>query len=103
MSVIRCILTNSEIQKIKQSDHKYLKRKLKEHSTLNRMLNKPINQTALHELRCLLDRKPIPGQKPGRFIRGQISRLTDGIKHPCIVRKMTDEERVKYGLEGGAL
>ena len=101
MSVIRCILTNSEIQKIKQSDHKYLKRKLNERCALSRLLNKPINQTALHELQCLLDRKPLPGQKPGRFIRGQISRLTDGIKHPCTVRKMTDEERVRYGLEGG--
>lgn len=102
MSVIRCILTNSEIQKIKQSDRKHLKRKLSEHSALNKMLNKPINQTALHELRCLLNRKPLPRQNPGQFVRGQMSRLTDGIKYPCTVRKVTDEERVRYGLEGGA-
>ena len=101
MSIIRCILTNSEIRKIKQSDHKYLKRRLKDRSVLNKMLNKPINQTALHELQCLLDKQPLPGQKPGQFIRGQISRLTDGIKHPCTVRKMTHKEMVKYGLEGG--
>ncbi len=101
MSIIRCILTNSEIQKIKQSDRKHLKRKLSEHCALNKMLNKPINQTALHELQCLLDRKPLPRQSPGQFIQGQIGRLSDGRKHPCIVRKMTPEERIRYGLEGG--
>lgn len=98
---IRQLLTSSELTKIRLSDRKYLKRKLSEHSTLNRMLNRPINQTRLHELRCILDSKPLPRQKAGQFIRGQVSRLTDGVRRPCVVRKMTDEERVRYGLEGG--
>lgn len=98
---IRQLLTRAELQQVSQSDRTYLKRKLSEHCTLNRMLNKPINQRVLHELQCILDSKPLPRQKAGQFIRGQVSRLSDGIRRPCIVRQMTAEERVRYGLEGG--
>jgi len=96
---IRHILSNSEIQKLSQSDCDYLKRKLSEHCVLNRLINKPVNQHLLHELRCVLDRKPIPRQKPGQFVRGQVSRLSDGVKYPCHTRKMTSEELVKYGIK----
>ena len=98
---IRQFLTSAEMQNISNSDRTYLKRKLSERCALSRLLNKPVNQRILHELQCLLDSKPLPRQKPGQFIRGQVSRLTDGIKHPCTVRSMTDEERVRYGLAGG--
>lgn len=96
---IRHILSDSDIQHISQTDRKYLKQKLNEHCVLNRLLNKPVNQRLLHELQCLLNSKPLPRQKPGQFVRGQVSRLSDGVKYPCHTRKMTEEELVKYGIK----
>ena len=96
---IRQMLTPDELQKLSQADHKYLKRKLSQHCMLNRLLNKPVNQRVLHELQCILDKQPLPRQKAGQFVRGQMSRLSDGIRRPCTVRKMTPEEMVKYGVK----
>ncbi len=96
---IRHTLTPSELQQISESDRAYLKRQLNEHTALNKLMKRPINQQALHELQCLLDSEPIPRQESGRFIRGQISRLSDGVRRPCTVRKMTPEERIKYGVK----
>jgi len=95
---IRQMLSPSEQQQLSQSDRSYLKRQLAEHTALNQLLNRPINQHLLHELQCILDSKSLPRQKPGQFVRGQISRLSDGIKRPCIVRKMTEEEMIRYGV-----
>ena len=95
---IRQLLTPYERQKISQSDRAYLKRKLSERCALSRLLNKPVNQHILHELQCLLDEQPLPRRKPGQFVRGQVSRLSDGIRRPCTVRKMTAEEMVRYGV-----
>jgi len=95
---IRNLLSPDEQQRISNSDRNYLKRKLSEHCMLSRILNKPVNQRLLHELQCLLDKQPLPRQKSGQFTRGQVSRLTDGIRRPCIVRKMTDAEMVRFGV-----
>ena len=95
---IRQILSPSELQHLSKADRNYLKRKLSEHSVLNQILSKPINQRLLGELQCLLDSKPLPRQKSGQFVRGQISRLSDGVKRPCTVRKMTPEEMEEYGV-----
>lgn len=97
MSILH-ILTRAEIKQLSQIDRTYLKRKLSEHCMLNRILHKPINQCLLYELQCLLDKQPLPRQKSGQFVRGQMSRLTDGIRRPCVVRKMTAEELVRYGV-----
>ena len=99
MSVIHTYLSTSELRQLTNKDIRYLRKKLADRSALNKLMNRPINQQVLNELRCILDRKPIPRQKAGQFIRGQMSRLSDGVKHPCTVRKMTAEERIKYGLE----
>lgn len=96
---IRHILTPDELHKIGNSDRKYLKRKLSQHCMLNRILNKPVNQRILHELQCVLDKQPLPRQKTGQVVRGQVSRLSDGNKYPCYTRKMTPEELVKYGVK----
>jgi len=84
---IRHILTGAEIQRLSQTDHAYLKRQLAQRTLLSRILNKPVNQRLLHELQCILDKQLLPRQKTGRFVRGQISRLSDGITRPCIVIK----------------
>ena len=99
MSVIHTILTPDEIKRLSQKDRDYLKKQIAERTALNKILNRPINQQILHELQCILDKQPLPRQKAGQFIMGQFSRLSDGRKHPCHVRKMTAEERVIYGLE----
>ena len=96
---IRHILTGAELQQLSQLDRTYLKRKLNEHCLLSRILNKPVNQRLLHELQCILDKQPLPRQKSGQFVRGRLSRLTDGISRPCIVRKMTIEEMATYGAK----
>ena len=98
---IRQMLSPSEQQHLTQSDRNYLKKQLTKHTILNRMLNRPINQHLLHELQCLLDKQPLPRQKSGKFVRGQVSRLSDGVKRPCTVRKMTPEEAARYGQKGG--
>jgi len=95
---IRHILTPEEMKQVSNADRNYLKRQLHTRSILNRLLNKPVNQRILHELQCILDKQPLPRQKPGQFVRGQVSRLSDGVKYPCITRKMTHEEKVKYGV-----
>ena len=95
---IRHILTGAELQQLGQLDHDYLKRKLNEHCLLSRILNKPINQRLLHELQCILDKQPLPRQETGRFVMRQVSRLSDGIRYPVTVRKMTDEEMARYGV-----
>ena len=96
---IRQVLSPSEIQHLSQSDRKYLKQQLKEHTILSRILDRNINQRILYELQCVLDSKPLPRQKPGQFVRGQISRLSDGVKRPCTVRKMTPKEMEEYGVK----
>lgn len=96
---IRHILSPDELHKISNTDRRYLKRRINEKSAINRLLNRPINQRILHELQCILDKQPLPRQKPGQFVMGQICRLSDGIRYPCFTRKMNDEERVKYGVK----
>jgi len=96
---IRQILSTEDIKHISQSNRRYLKRQLKERSILNRMLNKPVNQRILHELQCILDKQPLPRRKAGQVVRGQVSRLSDGNRYPCTVRKMTPEEIVQYGVK----
>ncbi len=96
---IRHTLTPSDWQQLSESDRAYLQRQLKERTILNKLLNKPVNQQALHELQCILDKQPLPRQKTGQQIRGQVSRLSDGNRYPCYTRKMTPEERVKYGVK----
>lgn len=97
MSILH-ILTRAELTQLSQIDRTYLRRKLSEHCMLNRILHKSVNQRLLDELQCLLDNQPLHRQKSGQFIRGQMSRLTDGIRKPCAVRKMTTEEMVRYGV-----
>ena len=99
---IRQVLTGSELQQLSQSDHTYLKRQLTAHSVLNQLLNRPVNQHLLHELQCILDSKPLPRQNTGQCVRGQVSRLSDGVRYPCYTRKMTPEEMVKYGVKEAA-
>lgn len=96
---IRQILSSEDIKHISKTDRRYLKRQLKERSILNRMLGKPVNQRILHELQCILHKQPLPRQKAGQAVRGQMSRLSDGVKYPCYTRKMTPEELVKYGVK----
>lgn len=95
---IRQMLTLTELQQLSQSDHTYLKRKLADHSILNELLHKSINKHLLYELQCVLDKQPLPRQSTGQFVRGQVGRLTDGVKYPCITRKMTDKEKARYGI-----
>ena len=99
MPVIHTVLSPSEIQQLSQSDHDYLKRQLQGRTLLNKILNRPINQHLLHELQCLLDKRPLPRQESGQIVRGQISRLSDGVRYPCTTRKMTEEEKIKYGIK----
>ena len=99
MSIIHSILTPIELKRLSEKDRNYLQRQLEGRTLLNKMLNRPINQHLLHELQCILDRAPLPRQKPGRFMRGQVSRLTDGITRPCHTRQMTEEEKVRYGIK----
>jgi len=97
---IRQVLTNSDRQHLSQSDHSYLKRKIHEGCLLSELIHKPYNKHLLAELLCILDKKSLPGRETGRFMMRQVSRLTDGIRHPCCRRKMTAEEMVKYGVRG---
>ena len=96
---IRQILNDSERKQISGRDRRTLQRMLKERGVLNRLLNKPVNSRLLGELQCLLDKQPLPRQESGRVIRGQITRLSDGNRYPCYVRKMTPEERIQYGVD----
>lgn len=98
MSILQ-ILTSDERKQLSESDHTYLKRQLAERNVLSRLLNKPVNQHLLKELQCILDNKPLPRQKTGQFVMGQVSRLSDGVRYPCHTRKMTPEEMVKYGVK----
>ena len=93
---IRHILTGAELQRLSQLDRAYLRRKLNEHCMLNQLLHKSVNQRLLQELQCILDKQPLPRQKAGQYVMRQISRLTDGIKRPITVRKMTVEEIAIY-------
>ena len=95
---IRQVLTNSERQHLSQSDHSYLRRKIREGCLLSELISKPYNKHLLAELLCILDKKPLPGRETGRFMMRQVGRLTDGIRHPCYRRKMTADERVRYGI-----
>ena len=99
MSVIQTFLTPAEIKRLSEKDQRYLRRQLANRTLLNKLLNKPVHRQLLNELQCILDRAPLPRQKSGRFVRGQVSRLTDGITRPCHTRPMTAEERVKYGVK----
>ena len=99
MSVIQTFLTPAEIKRLSEKDQRYLRRQLANRTLLNKLLNKPVHQHLLHELQCILDRAPLPRQKSGRFVRGQVSRLTDGIARPCSTRQMTAEEKIKYGVK----
>ena len=99
MSVIQTFLTSAEIKRLSERDQRYLRRQLTHHTLLNNLLNKPVHQHLLSELQCILDRAPLPRQKSGRFVRGQVGRLTDGISRPCTVRKMDADELAKYGVK----
>jgi len=98
MSIIH-ILSKDEIHRLSKTDREYLKRKIAERSALNELLGKPVNKRLLDELQCILDSKPLPRRKPGQFVRGQISRQSDGKRYPCRFRKMTEEEKIKYGVK----
>ncbi len=75
MSIIHTVLTAPEIDRVCTRDRSYLKRKLHEHCLLNSLLNRPINQPLLAELRCLLDRKPIPRRKVEQYRRNSKVRV----------------------------
>lgn len=96
---IRHLLSRAEIGRLTQSDHSYLKRKLREGCLLSELLNKPYNKRLLTELKCILDKKPLPRQHTGRFVMRQVSRISDGLRHPIHRRKMTDEELLRYGVK----
>ena len=98
MSVIRQVLTPTELKKISQTDKDYLIRQLEDRTVLNHILNKPVNQHLLADLRRLLDGEVIGRRKSGQIVRGQ-DRLTDGVRRPVKVRKMTYEECIKYGVD----
>ena len=63
MSIIRTYLTTSEVKRLSQRDNDYLKGKLEVKCALDNLLQKHINRPLLAELRCILDRKPIPRRK----------------------------------------
>ena len=103
MSSIRHMLTASELERLSKQDHTYLKQQLKHRTLLARILNRPVNQHLLTELQRLLDKEPLPRQHAGQVVRGQVSRLTDGVRRPCTVRKMTVEECIRYGVDPAVL
>lgn len=63
MTIIHTVLSPSELQRIRQQDRDYLKRKLETKCVLNNLLNRPVNKPLLAELLCILDRKPIARRK----------------------------------------
>lgn len=99
MSVIRTILTPTERKRLNESDHRYLKKQIEGRTLLNKMLNRRCNCQLLDELKCILDRAPLPRQASGRFIRGQICRLSNGVRYPCFTRPMNEEEKEKYEVK----
>ena len=69
MSVIHTILPRTETKRLSQKDNDYFRQKLKEHGTLNNILNKSTNKQLLSELECILDSKPIPRRKTVQHMR----------------------------------
>ncbi len=66
MSIIRTVLSTSELNRLTQRDNNYFRRRLKDNSMLNNLLNKSINKPLLDELLCVLDRKPMARRKTER-------------------------------------
>ncbi len=69
MSIIHTVLTPSELDRLSQRDNSYLRQQLTHKTMLNNLLQRPINRPLLSELRCVLDRKPIPRRKTERTDR----------------------------------
>ena len=63
MSIIHTYLSTSEVKRLSQRDNDYLRQKLKVNGALNNLLDKPVYEALLDELRCVLDSKPIPRRK----------------------------------------
>ena len=69
MSIIHTFLPRTETDRLSQKDTDYFKQKLMEHGALNNLLNKSTNKQLLHELKCVLDSKPIPRRKTVQYTR----------------------------------
>lgn len=69
MTVIHTVLTTSQVNRLSQQDNDYFRRKLEDNCLLSRILSKPVNRPLLSELRCVLDRQPIPRRKTERYVR----------------------------------
>lgn len=67
MTIIHTVLTAHEVQRLRQADKDYLNRKLEANSLLNTLLHRPVNRALLTELRCILDRQPIPRRKTEQY------------------------------------
>lgn len=63
MSIIHTVLSSAELNRLTQRDNNYFRKRLKDNSMLNNLLNKSINKPLLAELLCVLDRKPIARRK----------------------------------------
>lgn len=100
---IRHVLSTSEMKQLSRQDTSYLKQQIQERTILNTILNKPVNYRILMELQRLLDNEAIARQQAGRYVRGQVSRLSDGMKHPVKRWKMTPEECKRYGIDPAVL
>lgn len=81
MSIIHTYLTRSEVKYLSDKDTDYLKHKLDTNCMLNNLLNRKVNRPLLTELRCILDREPIPRLKTRRYSRVSKIRVynTDGV------------------------
>ena len=66
MTVIHTYLSRAECQRLSSRDSGYFRQQLQDHTMLNKLLNKPINEPLLAELQCILDRKPIARRKTGQ-------------------------------------
>lgn len=74
MSIIHTFIARSETAKLSSRDHSYLERKLKDNCMLNSLLNRKVNRPLLHELRCVMDKKPLPRRKTKHYTRvGKVS------------------------------
>jgi len=79
MAIIHTVLSPSEVARLSQRDNSYLRRQLNDRTMLNTLLNRPINRPLLTELRCILDRQPIPRQKTEQYRRnGKVYVYVDG-------------------------
>lgn len=81
MSIIHTFIPKSDTARLSRTDGDYLRGKLKDKCMLSSLLNKKVNRPLLTELRCVLDKKPVPRRKTKRYSRVSKIRVynTDGV------------------------